>query len=307
MDNPHVIVTLDVFEDERQLALVSEYMEGGELFDRIIQEKSFTEEKAREVMRQVLVGVEYLHSLQIVHRDIKPENILCQSKDWPYQVKLTDFGLSNVIEDAVGDYSNALLSHVGTSFYLAPEVVGKAGYGPGVDVWACGVVLYIMLCGRFPFWGKSDIEYLTSLQRGPDMSGEGWDSVSNEGKQYVRQLLELNPKHRPTASMALNLPWMRAAREVSADNEVSATNLRKLQSQAGLKAVVQQKQRQRLSQTPQQKAKERAEKEHEEKLAREKRERELAEKEGKAKRYDDDHEFATAIPNDEENNSGNAD
>lgn len=116
VDNSHVIVTLDVFEDSKQVALVSEYMEGGELFDRIIQDKSFTEDKAREVTKQILEGIQHLHSLQIVHRDVKPENVLCTKADGDkIHVKLTDFGLSNIMVDDDADTSTALLSHVGTS------------------------------------------------------------------------------------------------------------------------------------------------------------------------------------------------
>ncbi len=149
VNHEHVIKTMDVFENEEKLCLVSEFMEGGELFDRIIAEKFLTEEKARVIMQQLLEGVEYLHDQGIVHRDIKPENVLCARADWPYDIKVTDFGLSNMIEDgATADPSQALLSHVGTSYYLAPEVIGKKGYGAPVDMWACGIVLYIMLCGR---------------------------------------------------------------------------------------------------------------------------------------------------------------
>lgn len=120
VDSPHVIVTLDVFEDDKQVALVSEFMAGGELFDRIIADKAFTENKARAVTKQILLGVDHLHGLQVVHRDIKPENVLCTSNTpgTPLHVKLTDFGLSNIMDDGA-DTSSALMSHVGTSFYLA--------------------------------------------------------------------------------------------------------------------------------------------------------------------------------------------
>jgi serine/threonine-protein kinase CHEK2 len=114
VDNPYVIVTFDVFEDDKQVALVSEYMEGGELFDRIIAHKAFTEDKARDVTRQILAGLGHLHSRQIVHRDVKPENVLCVSAEGNnLHVKLTDFGLSNILDDGA-DTSSALLSHVGT-------------------------------------------------------------------------------------------------------------------------------------------------------------------------------------------------
>jgi serine/threonine protein kinase len=135
VNHENVIVTLDVFENEEQIALVTEYMEGGELFDRLIHEKAFTEGKARGIMKQILLGVEHLHSKGIVHRDIKPENVLCLRAEWPFTVKLTDFGLSNILDDEAVDTNLALLSHVGTKFYLAPEVIGKQGYGDGVDIW----------------------------------------------------------------------------------------------------------------------------------------------------------------------------
>lgn len=161
-----MIKTLEVFENEEKLCLVSEFMEGGELFDRIIAEKFLTEEKARIIMKQLLEGVEYLHARNIVHRDIKPENVLCARREWPYDIKVTDFGLSNMIEDeSNGDPSQALLSHVGTSYYLAPEVIGKKGYGAAVDMWACGVVLYVSLCGPSPFYtlantNARDLDYV---------------------------------------------------------------------------------------------------------------------------------------------------
>ena len=106
-------------------------------------------QKARLIMKQILEGVAYLHSRNIVHRDIKPENILCVDQNWPLVVKLTDFGLSNFLRNDETEDDSILLSHVGTSYYIAPEIMGKLGYGPAVDIWACGVVLYVS------FWKQS--------------------------------------------------------------------------------------------------------------------------------------------------------
>lgn len=121
---------------------------------------------------------------------------------------LQDFGLSNFIDGDSNCQDNALLSHVGTSYYISPEILGKKGYGPPVDLWASGVVLYIMLCGRFPFFGKTDVEYVQSLHRGANMTGPDWDSVSDTGKAFLCSLLSLDPKRRLTAKEALDHDWM---------------------------------------------------------------------------------------------------
>lgn len=121
---------------------------------------------------------------------------------------LQDFGLSNFIDGDSNCQDNALLSHVGTSYYISPEILGKKGYGPPVDLWASGVVLYIMLCGRFPFFGKTDVEYVQSLHRGANMTGPDWDSVSDTGKAFLCALLSLDPKRRLTAKAALDHDWM---------------------------------------------------------------------------------------------------
>lgn len=110
----NIVSTFDVFETSEQLSIVTEFMKGGELFDLILKQKSFTEEQAKAIMIQLLEGVAYLHKRHIVHRDIKPENILCAGTEWPFQIKLTDFGLSNFVDGSGPSNMNALLSHVGT-------------------------------------------------------------------------------------------------------------------------------------------------------------------------------------------------
>lgn len=114
VNHPNIVSTFDVFETQEQLSIVTEFMKGGELFDLILKQKSFTEDQAKAIMIQLLEGVAYLHKRHIVHRDIKPENILCASNEWPFQVKLTDFGLSNFVDGDDASNTNALLSHVGT-------------------------------------------------------------------------------------------------------------------------------------------------------------------------------------------------
>lgn len=249
VDHEHIVKTLDIFDRPDSLVIVTEFLEGGELFSRIIDEKCFTEQKARDIMRQILLGVQYLHSLGIVHRDIKPENILCSGAEWPFDVKITDFGLSNFIaeatgaEDTMAANENALLSHVGTSYYISPEVLGKKGYGPPVDLWACGVVLYIMCCGRFPFFGKTDAAYLRSLYNGAAMEGEGWSSVSSDCKAFIRQLLEMDPKLRLTAADALAAPWMTKKFHVPTSKGGDDDLIQRLTSQTGIASLTKRQMR----------------------------------------------------------------
>lgn len=160
-----------------------------------------------------------------------------------------DFGLSNFIAEATGSVDtmvandNALLSHVGTSYYISPEVLGKKGYGPPVDLWACGVVLYIMCCGRFPFFGKTDAAYLRSLYNGAAMEGEGWSSVSADCKAFIRQLLEMDPKLRLTASDALAAPWMTKKFHVPVANNGNEDLIQRLTSQTGIASLTKRQMR----------------------------------------------------------------
>eukprot|EP00179_Madagascaria_erythrocladioides_P006021 CAMPEP_0198317226 /NCGR_PEP_ID=MMETSP1450-20131203/6777_1 /TAXON_ID=753684 ORGANISM="Madagascaria erythrocladiodes, Strain CCMP3234" /NCGR_SAMPLE_ID=MMETSP1450 /ASSEMBLY_ACC=CAM_ASM_001115 /LENGTH=396 /DNA_ID=CAMNT_0044020415 /DNA_START=190 /DNA_END=1380 /DNA_ORIENTATION=+ len=207
IDNPNVIRTFDIFDSPDRLYFVMEFLPGGELFDIIANENHFAEPKARDVMGQILNGVAHLHSHNIVHRDIKPENILSTRASFPLEVKLTDFGLSNFVEDTL------LASYVGTPYYLAPEIYRKQQYGFEVDLWACGVVLYILLSGKFPFWGKSEHEYWERVYKGVKFPPREWEDVSDEAKDLVSSMLNIDPKRRPTAANARNHAWFQVKEE----------------------------------------------------------------------------------------------
>lgn len=204
--NANIVNTYDIFDSMRHLHLVIEYMQGGELFDIVADQGHLSEQRASQVMRDIINGVAYLHECGIVHCDIKPENILCKSKQWPLQVKLCDFGLANYYDK--GTQSN-MTAMIGTPGYVAPEVIKREPYGPPVDMWACGVVLYVMLSGRMPFFGRDDIQCLRRTAAGdytfPDRE---WKNVSQDAKSLVRSLLQIRPDLRLTAQAALQHKWL---------------------------------------------------------------------------------------------------
>eukprot|EP00183_Erythrolobus_madagascarensis_P000145 CAMPEP_0185849782 /NCGR_PEP_ID=MMETSP1354-20130828/4178_1 /TAXON_ID=708628 /ORGANISM="Erythrolobus madagascarensis, Strain CCMP3276" /LENGTH=462 /DNA_ID=CAMNT_0028550383 /DNA_START=63 /DNA_END=1451 /DNA_ORIENTATION=+ len=208
VSHPHVVRTIDIFDLGDTLYFVMELLPGGELFDLIAEAKHFTEAQAAEVARQLMSGIAYLHDLGIVHRDIKPENILATTKTFPLHVKLTDFGLSNVIPFEKRDSAeHALRSYVGTPNYIAGELLLNKPYGPAVDVFSAGVVLYIMLSGKFPFWGRTDEEYLARLRRGARFPAAQWAGVSDDAKDLLTQMTAFDPKARPSAEQVLAHSW----------------------------------------------------------------------------------------------------
>lgn len=202
----NIVNTYDIFDSMKHLHLVIEYMEGGELFDIIADQGHLSEQQASQVVREIIKGVDYLHDVGVIHCDIKPENILCKSQQWPLQVKLCDFGLANFYDK----YNNSTMTAmIGTPGYVAPEVIKREPYGPPVDMWACGVVLYVMLSGRMPFYGRDDIECLRRTASGeytfPDRE---WKDVSVDAKSLVRSLLQIRPERRLTAKAALQHKWL---------------------------------------------------------------------------------------------------
>jgi len=206
MDHPNIIKLYETFEDHRNIYLIMEICSGGELFDRIIETGHFTEVQAAIVMQQILRGIFYMHEIKLTHRDLKPENFLFQTKD-PIEkctLKIIDFGLSCKFSDG-----QVLTTKAGTPYYVAPQVLaGK--YDQSADLWSCGVIMYVLLCGYPPFYGETDADVLTKVRLGNfTFNAADWKNVSEDAKNLIRQLLKMNPRDRFTAEQSMNHVWIK--------------------------------------------------------------------------------------------------
>jgi len=202
--HPGIVRTYDIFEQKNELDIVMELMRGGELFDQIADRGRFSEKDASMVMRSIVQAISFLHLHHIIHRDLKPENVLCKDSSWPLVVKLSDFGLASATEDKINDGEL-----IGTPGYVAPEVVMRKPYDFAVDMWAAGVILYIMLSGKMPFFGKTDRECLRKIATGRyAFPPKQWSTVSEDAQSLIRSLLQVDPAKRLTAVAALNHRWL---------------------------------------------------------------------------------------------------
>ncbi|PXF46373.1 putative myosin light chain kinase [Gracilariopsis chorda] len=206
VSHPNIVRTLDVFETSSHLYVVMEYMTNGTLLDFFAGGKNRVNEKnTLRIARQLLSGIAYLHSSDIVHRDIKPENILLSADG---VVKIADFGLARRVDGVASD-QYCLSSILGTPAYCSPEVVARAQYGKPVDIFGCGVLMYVAMSGMLPFRGDTPEQVFRSISKGvvtfPDAR---WDLVSPHAKRFVASLLQHRPSNRPTAVEALRHPWL---------------------------------------------------------------------------------------------------
>ncbi|KAE8706365.1 Calcium-dependent protein kinase 17 [Hibiscus syriacus] len=200
----NVVELKGAYEDQNSVNLIMELCGGGELFDRIIAKGHFSERKAANLCRQIVMMVHYCHSMGLMHRDLKPENFLFLNKDDDSPLKATDFGLSVFFKP--GDVFKDL---VGSAYYVAPEVL-RRHYGPEADIWSAGVILYVLLSGVPPFHGETEQSIFDSILRGNiDFSSDPWPSIASSAKDLVRKMLRDDPKARLSAFEVLNHPWMR--------------------------------------------------------------------------------------------------
>ncbi|KAI0530551.1 hypothetical protein KFK09_000095 [Dendrobium nobile] len=230
----NVVHFYNAFEDDNFVYIVMELCEGGELLDRILGKKDsrYTEKDAAVVVRQMLKVAAECHLHGLVHRDMKPENFLFKSTKDDSPLKATDFGLSDFIKP-----EKRFHDIVGSAYYVAPEVL-KRKSGPESDVWSIGVITYILLCGRRPFWDKTeDGIFREVLKNKPDFKRKPWPSISTSAKAFVQMLLVKDPRARLTAAQALSHPWVREggdAKEIPLDISV-LSNMRQFVKYSRLK------------------------------------------------------------------------
>ncbi|KAA0025676.1 calcium-dependent protein kinase 28-like [Cucumis melo var. makuwa] len=206
----NVVQFHNAFEDDSYVYIVMELCEGGELLDRILKDSRYTEKDAAVVVRQMLKVAAECHLHGLVHRDMKPENFLFKSAKEDSHLKATDFGLSDFIKPG-----KKFHDIVGSAYYVAPEVL-KRKSGPESDVWSIGVITYILLCGRRPFWDKTeDGIFKEVLRNKPDFRRKPWPSISPSAKDFIKKLLVKDPRARLTAAQALSHRWVREGGDAS--------------------------------------------------------------------------------------------
>jgi len=220
VEHPGCIKLYDVYEDKKSVFLIQELASGGELFDRVIDHGAYCEQDAARLFKQLMEAVAYLHSMGVAHRDLKPENVLMKSADRKSPeydvVKLADFGLSTF---KAGDYADTMATACGTPEYIAPEIIvtlnnGGSGttsrqYSAKVDVWAAGVILYVMMCGFQPFQLENQNAMYQAIRYGRyNFPSPEWDEVSQGAKDFVDFMLQVKPNKRPTADECLAHEWI---------------------------------------------------------------------------------------------------
>jgi serine/threonine protein kinase len=213
-NHPGLIQLIDIDDNnvDRCIKLVLELCEGGELYARIHQKQSYSENEAKALLRQLLEAVAYIHSKGIMHRDIKPENILLSSKVNDSDIKVSDFGLAKQSKDYKRGRLPRSHSICGSDFYLAPEVIKQEEYGREIDIWAVGVVAYVLLSGSLPFFHTILHKlYRSIVERDISFPDKQWEHVSQGGKDFVLRLLQVRSIDRLSAEQALNHPWLRNA------------------------------------------------------------------------------------------------
>ena len=227
ISHPNIVNIFEIYEDSKKFYIMMEICEGGELFEAISEQGSFSEGDCANIMKSLLAAVNYLHGKNIVHRDLKPENImltknLSKMKNKKYEIKLIDFGSAKQFEP-----HTKMNKFIGTSYYIAPEVL-KENYDEKCDIWSCGVILYILLCGYPPFNGNSNVDIYHNIQNNPPyFNGEEWKDITKEAIDLIKNMLNKAPNKRFSAEQCLNHKWFKLLTSKDKNDEKSIEKLGK--------------------------------------------------------------------------------
>lgn len=220
LSHPNIVKLEDYFETHERIYIVLELMTGGELFDYVVDKGTLSEEEASILIRKITSAVAHMHSLNIIHRDLKPENLLLTSRRKDAEVKLIDFGLAKIMDE------NIAQSFLGTRGYLAPEMLQRHAYDKAIDMWALGVINFVLLCGCLPF--DDDSSLVSSNEAAKKrfvLRFPNWASnLSESAKDLLHRLLDVDPKTRMTAEQALNHPWI-SGKTVQINNYLKSPSL----------------------------------------------------------------------------------
>lgn len=226
--HPHVVSLRGAFEDKHHIHLVMELCGGGELFDAILERGHYTEKDAAALIRTIVEVVAHCHNMNVIHRDLKPENFLLVDKNPDAPLKATDFGLSVFFKNGQ-EFSDI----VGSAYYVAPEVLRRK-YSKEADIWSCGVILYILLCGMPPFYGDNEQQIFESVIKSPlDFSTDPWPKISEPAKDVVRRMLVRDPRKRATATEVLAHEWVREG-GVAPDTAIEPEVLKRIKGFAAM-------------------------------------------------------------------------
>jgi len=221
LNHEHIIRLYDVFEEPKYYYLITEILEGGELFDRIVSKSYYNEKEARDTCRILFEALQYCHQRKIAHRDLKPENLLLMSQDDDRMIKIADFGFA---KKAVTPCS--LTTQCGTPGYVAPEILEGVPYDTKADMWSLGVIMYILLGGYPPFIESNQKELFRKIRKGQyEFHEEYWSPVSEEAKELIRSLLTVDPSKRLSADAALNNTWIRGIDDKNLEDKDLGKNL----------------------------------------------------------------------------------
>ena len=206
-DHPHMVRVFELLQDDTNFYIVTELVTGGELYDHIIKVKRLNEREAADVIKQLLLALNYMHTQNIAHRDIKPENILLSPEETTepgkLNVKLTDFGFACFYREERG-----LRQVLGSPLYMAPEIVREEQYDKSVDIWSVGVIAHILLSGCPPFYGRTKQDIYRSIVSDIPKFGKVRDCLSEQAKEFVMKCLSKDPSRRASARDLLEDEWL---------------------------------------------------------------------------------------------------